>query len=110
MPSASRSSSGAVAPCSISSKQFSDAPASIIMMSTSPASFCRPATTSSNVDSSSWSYVGFITHWPSTYASRTQPTGPSNGISDTPSAAEAAFTPSTSTGFSPSTVQTVTTT
>src|SRR5438552_1178499 len=46
------------------------------------------------------SLVGLTTNWPSTWPTRTAPTGPSNGMPERQSAAEAPFTASTSGSFS----------
>ena len=75
-------------------------PASTIMIATSPSSRRRPATTISNVDSSpSWN-VGCAIHSPSWCARRTAPIGPSNGMPETVSAADAPLIDATSCGFS----------
>src|SRR5262245_37553754 len=73
------------------------------MIATSPSSSCRPATTSSNVESSPCWNVGCATHAPSWCARRTAPIGPSNGMPDTVSAADAPLIDTMSCGFSRST-------
>ena len=64
-------------------------PASTIMMAMSPPSIMRPATTSSNVDSVLSSNVGCAIHSLPWRDRRTAPIGPSNGMPDTISAADA---------------------
>jgi hypothetical protein len=51
----------------------------VIMIATSPSSSIRPATTMSNVASSSCGCVGNATHWSLISATRTPPMGPANG-------------------------------
>ena len=110
-PSATTGSVGAVPrPPSSKVHVLSGASPSIIKMSTCPASLRRPATTMSNVASSrSWN-VGLMTHSPSIKPSRTEPTGPSNGIPDSIVARLAAFIPGMSYGLAMSTESTVITT
>ena len=69
----------------------SGASPSIIRMSIPPSAFFEPATTMSNVASSSSWNVGFTTHSPPIRPSRTAPTGPSNGRPAIPTASDAAF-------------------
>ena len=73
----------------------SRAPASII---NTPARV--PATTRSSLLSASSAYVGLITKRPSTYPTRVAPIGPSKGMSDIVSAAEAPLIAGMSRGFS----------
>ena len=90
-PSATVSSVGAGAPPASSSHVLSGASPSIISTSISPASFLRPATTTSNVASSTCWNVGFTTHCPSIRPMRTEATGPSNGRPARHVATDAAF-------------------
>jgi len=73
------------------SSEICCAPASTIMIE----SFV-PATTRSSSLVSICSIVGFRVSLPSTVPTRTQPSGPSNGAFEMWSAADAAFTASTS--------------
>ena len=71
----------------------------------------RPATTSSNVAASPSANVGCGAHTPSVvYAIRTAPIGPSNGIPEIISAADAALMAKMSCGFSWSALKIVPTT
>ena len=75
-------------------------PASTIMIAISPASVRRPATTSSNVDSSPSWYVGCAIHSPWWCANRTAPIGPLKGMPETVNAADAPLIDAMSCGFS----------
>ena len=85
-------------------------PASTIMMAMSPPSIWRPATTSSKVDSVLSSNVGCAIHSPPWRDRRTAPIGPSNGMPETVSAADAPLIDSTSCGFTRSAPMMVATT
>ena len=111
-PCATTSSVGAVAPspAARSGQVSSGASPSIIRMSMPPCSFFEPATTMSNVASSSSWNVGFTTQSEPISPRRTDPTGPSNGRPAIPTARDAAFIAGMSYWFSMSTDRTVTTT
>ena len=70
---------------------LSGASPSIMRTSITPASLRRPATTTSNVASSTSWKVGLTDHWPSIRAMRTEATGPSNGRPARQVATDAAF-------------------
>ena len=80
---------------SIASSGTSFAPASTMRTASSV-----PAITTSSVEAVRCSVVGLTTNWPSIWPTRTAPTGPSNGMPDRQSAAEAPFIASTSGSFS----------
>jgi len=111
-PSATTSSVGAVAPAPpwSSCHVLSGASPSIIRMSMPPRSLRRPATTMSNVASSTSWKVGLITHSPPISPIRTEPTGPSNGRPAMHVARLAAFMPGMSYGLAMSADRTVRTT
>ena len=111
-PCATTSSVGAVAapPAARSGQVSSGASPSIIRMSMPPCSFFEPATTMSNVASSSSWKLGFTTQSEPISPRRTAPTGPSNGSPAIPTASEAAFIAGMSYGLAMSTDRTVTTT
>ena len=92
-PRATTSSVGATAPVSSASSGHvrTGASPSIIRMSTPPSGFFDPATTMSNVASSSSWKVGLTVHSPRMSPSRTLATGPSNGRPASPTAHAAAF-------------------
>jgi hypothetical protein len=87
------------------SSEISLAPASTISTASSVA-----AMTSSSVDAFFCVVVGFATSLPSTSPTRTAPTGPSKGMPDRQSAAEAPFIARTSgsTSWSPEMVRQIT--
>src|SRR4051794_1424446 len=109
-PLATTSSVGAVAPAKISLIACGVASASTIMIATSPSGRTRPATTMSKVARSSSSRVGKATHWPSTCATRVEPTGPLNGRPESLVDIEAPFMATTSYGWAGSSARIVSTT
>src|SRR4051812_2855133 len=109
-PAATMSSVGAVPPPLTTSNTFLVASASTIMIATSPSSSMRPATTMSNVASSSSLCVGKATHSPLMQATRVAPTGPVNGSPDKSTAAAAELIARTSYRWFGSSARTVLTT
>ena len=87
---------GAVAPECTRSMVCSVASASTIMIATSPSGRRRPATTMSKTADSSCEWLGKATHWPSMSATRTPPTGPENGRTESWVDSDAALIASTS--------------
>ena len=110
IPLATTSSVGFGAPAAIRLSACGVASASTIMIATSPSASVRPATIMSKVARASSSSVGKLTHWPSTCATRVEPTGPLNGRPDSLVDIEAPFMATTSYGCCGSSARMVSTT